>query len=96
MYGCLPEPGHYTCSACAPDSKLIVYIHYRFAFQVVGTLMVFIILWILLAELPEPGNTSFANHTLIAEASCSSDNSLPLNSGESKAFWVSLHHSKGL
>ena len=50
--------------------------------------MIFVILWILLAELPQPGNGSVVNHTLITVANYSDDTS-QFNSGDAKAFWVS-------
>ena len=63
----------------------------RFAFQVTGTLVVFALLWILLAELPQAGNSPAVNHnhTLISTTSCGSDDASNLNFGDAKAFWVS-------
>ena len=62
---------------------MTLHVHYRFGFQVTGTLVVFVILWVLLDRLPESQNSTL-NHT----HSCSDDVS-PLNSSDQMAFWVS-------
>lgn len=69
---------------------------HRFGFQVTGTLVVFVLLWILLDELPESAHattytstTSLLNHT-ISSHQC--DDVSPLNSNDRMAFWVSYKH----
>lgn len=58
---------------------------YRFGFQVTGTLVMFILLWILLLKLPESGGSLRINSTMTP--SC--DDVSSLNSGDAKVFWVS-------
>lgn len=67
----------------------------RFAFQVTGTLVVFVLLWILMAKLPQPtagpNNPLTLNVSLMeaAGASCNSDDVSQLNFCDKRAFWVS-------
>ena len=78
---------NYYVDLSAVNTDIIIYRinFFRFAFQVIGTLVVFVILWVLLAKLPKSGS----NGTLITAVNCSGDDASQLNSGDTKPFWVS-------
>lgn len=68
---------------------LLGYVVYRFGFQVTGTLVVFILLLVLLAKLPESNAVNNTTVTINSTLSGCDDDVSPLNSTDDMAFWVS-------
>ena len=60
---------------------------YRFGFQVIGTLVVFVLLLVLLTKLPE-SSEAIHNNNITVTMTCDDDASA-LSSNDDMAFWVS-------